>query len=332
MTDIILCISIMFIVIAIILFSYNFYLIYLSYKKIKRFDEYITDEIDSGYSVSDAFIDRYKNTRDNLSKKLLKLKIFNSYSKKYIKYSNKKRLLTNMNYISDKIFIGLLCLFLFIFSSIIKGKTISIYVVISTFIIGFFLLDIYLYINSKRNKKRIDDDISEAIIMMNNAFKTGHSIVQAVKIVSTELDGPIGIQFKKIHDDIKYGLDIETAFRRFAERVDSNDANYISSALSVLNQTGGSIVSIFDSVEKNCVARKKLREELKSVSSQSRFVYHILIFIPPVLVILILLLNSSFFLPLFTTSIGLFTLFFLILIYILYIYIIHKIVYIEVRL
>ena len=332
MTDIILCISIMFIVIAIILFSYNFYLIYLSYKKIERFDEYITDEIDSGYSVSDAFIDRYKNTRDNLSKKLLKLKIFNSYSKKYIKYSNKKRLLTNMNYISDKIFIGLLCLFLFIFSSIIKGKTISIYVVISTFIIGFFLLDIYLYINSKRNKKRIDDDISEAIIMMNNAFKTGHSIVQAVKIVSTELDGPVGIQFKKIHDDIKYGLDIETAFRRFAERVDSNDANYISSALSVLNQTGGSIVSIFDSVEKNCVARKKLREELKSVSSQSRFVYHILIFIPPVLVILILLLNSSFFLPLFTTSIGLFTLFFLILIYILYIYIIHKIVYIEVRL
>ena len=305
---------------------------YNSYKLNKRFNNYTIDYDEKNYSITDILENTYKGLEEKLSKKLIKTHIFDNYSKKYIKYSASKKILTNMNYISKKIFIGLFCLLLLLFDSCFKENTLNIINLLITFLIGFFLYDIYLYIVCKQEHNKIDNDIIESIVIMNNAFKSGKSIIQAINLVSIEMNGKIADEFKRISDDIKMGLDIEEAFKRFSNRINSVEATYLTSSIIVLNKTGGNIISVFNSIEKNALARKRLRDELKSSSSQARFVYHILITIPPVLVMSLLLLNPAYFVTLFTTTIGFLAFVLIILLYILYIIIIKKIVYIEVKL
>jgi len=273
-------------------------------------------------------------TTNKISKILLKSKFLTDYSEKYVKYSSKSRVssIDKMNYITNKIFIGLFCVFLLLFSCFFRTIKIDFYILLLVFLIGFFMLDIYLTVDDKFKKRRIEKDMGQAIVIMNNAFRSGYSIMQAIYLVYKELDGPISTEFKKMYMDITFGLNMEVVFKRFSERVKCVEASYMSTSLAVLNKTGGNIVQVFNSVERNSMVRKKLKDELDSVSASARAVFKILVCIPIFIVGILVVLNPGFFNPLFTTPIGIMCLLLSIIIYVLYIIIIRKIVYVEVKL
>ena len=314
---------------------YRLYKFYRSYVFDKRFGPYSVELlVDDSDSLFDSVTYLYKGIRNKLSKVFIKSKLLVDYSKKYEKYSTKSRVtsIDLMNYISTKLFIGLFCLFLLIFSCMFKYVKLDLYIALLVFLLGFFVLDIYLMIMDKVKINRIERDMGKAIVVMNNAFKSGYSIMQAIYLVYTELDGPISVEFKKMYMDITFGLNMEVVFKRFSERVKCVEASYMSTSLAVLNKTGGNIVQVFNSVERSLMTRKKLKDELDSVSASARAVFKILVCIPLFLVGVLLVLNPSYFVPLLTTPIGVLCLILSILIYILYIFIIKRIVYVEVKL
>ena len=192
-------------------------------------------------------------------------------------------------------------------------------------IIAFFLPDIYLHITFNRKRKRIEDDLLKAIIIMNNAFGSGKNIMQAIEIVKTELDGPIQDEFEKIYLDITYGLSLEVVFKRFYERVRLEDAKYIASSLTLLSKTGGDIIQVFSRLEKTILDKKNLRNELASLTSSSRFVFRFLVILPFIFVLIIFVLNPTYFTPLFSSFLGIMVLIFICILYLLYILVIRKI-------
>ena len=121
-------------------------------------------------------------------------------------------------------------------------------------------------------------------------------------------------------------LNTEVAFERFNQRVNNEEAKYITTSLNVLNRTGGNIVQVFASVERNAFTRKKLKEELKSLSSSANAIFKILVSIPVLLFLTIILMNPSYFNPLFTNPIGILILLLCIVLYVSYIVIIRKVV------
>ena len=54
----------------------------------------------------------------------------------------------------------------------------------------------------KFKKKKIENDMLRAIIIMNNAFKSGKSTIQAVEIASEKLSKPISSEFKRMHQEM----------------------------------------------------------------------------------------------------------------------------------
>ena len=314
---------------------YRLYKFYRSYVFDKRFGPYSVELLEED---SDSLFDNisylYSSIQNRISRVLIKSKLLVDYSKKYEKYSSKSRIssIDLMNYITTKLFIGLFCVLLLLFSCIFKYIKLDLYLILLVFLISFFILDIYLIIVDKIKVNRIEKDMGKAIIVMNNAFKSGYSIMQALYLVYTELDGAISVEFKKMYMDITFGLNMEVVFKRFADRVKCVEASYMSTSLAVLNKTGGNIVQVFNSVERSLMTRKKLKDELESVSASARAMFKMLVCIPIFLVLVLLVLNPRYFLPLLTTPIGLIVLLTSILIYVLYIMIIRRIVYVEVKL
>jgi len=285
-------------------------------------------------SVTDKIILSLKENIQKLSKTLYKLKIFNDYSKKYEKYLDNSKIIRDdpMDYISIKVLSGLGIVILMFVSCILASQTINFFKILASFLMGFFILDAVLISNERYRKKQIEKEMLKAIIIMNNSFKSGLSIMQAIYMVTTELEGPIKDEFKKVYIDLSFGLDMEVVFERFTNRIDTKEAKYIATSLNVLNKTGGNIVQVFASVERNSFTSKKIQEELGALTASASAIFKVLVVIPILLFMLIFVLNPTYFAPLFTDPLGLFLLLLIFVIYISYIIIIRRVMKVKVNL
>ena len=207
----------------------------------------------------------------------------------------------------------------------IQGQVISMFQLLISFAIGFMLLDIGLVIEQRINRKKIENDILKAIIIMNNAFKSGRSIMQAIDLVASELEGPIAEEFKKMSLEISFGLSIENAFRRFSERIQLDEVRYLTASLSILNKTGGNIIKVFSSIEKTLFNQKKLKLELKALTGSSKIIVYVLFVVPLLFIIFISIIDPTYFLPMITTPLGFILTSIILVVYIIYIFVVRKV-------
>ena len=281
-------------------------------------------------SIFEKFYNNYQNIILTMRKYLTRINLFARISKKYEKYIPYGSDIEVIDIISNKLLIGIFFIFIAIFAYVLQGKILSILGLIINFLIGYYLYDIYLIYNQKRRKKIMKNEMLRAIIIMNNAFKSGKSTIQAVEIASNDLPEPIKSEFKKIYLDIKYGLNISTVFERFAKRNDIEEARYLSATLTTLNRTGGNIVKVFNSIEKTLFDKKKLEEELKNSTAGSNLVVKVLLFVPFLFVAVIYFLDPTYFNPLFKSTIGYIILAIIFIMFITYIIILEKIMKVDV--
>lgn len=309
------------------------FLIILLYKYIrsikleKRFSKYSIKSFSSEQSLFDSLYNKYNSFIDTYSSYLSSSNVFTKMGKKYIKYSFifDKKDPNGYKFVFKKIITGFIYLFIVIIFNLIRSTLIKPYQMIIPFVLGFYTLDIIYIYKYAIYRKKIENDMMNAITVMNNAFKSGRSIMQAVLLVSDELKGPIAKEFKKIGLELSYGIEVEDAFKRFSNRVNLSEAVYLTSSLSVLNKTGGNIIKVFDSIEKTLFSKKKLESEYKSLTSSSKMITIVLIFIPIVFTIFIGVINRNYFMPLIEKPLGIVLIVLMIIIYITYIIVVQKV-------
>lgn len=306
---------------------------FITNKKVKRISYYSLEPLkDNSLSISDRVTQKYLLFVKGMRKYVQKSEFLKRWSKryeKYIKYFNRDNVKA-IDFITNKIIIAFVFVILTMFSQVFTLKILGIYDYIINFFVGYFLLDIYLYFNQKKQNKLIANELLRAIIIMNNAFKSGKSILQAIKIASEELPEPICDEFKKMYLDMKFGLSVDTVFDRFAKRVDLEEAVYVSSSLKILNRTGGNIVEVFSSIERTLFDKKKLNEELKNISASPNMIVKILLFVPIVFILLIYILDPTYFSPLFGSPLGYIIIGMIIVMFIIYALLLKRILKIEV--
>lgn len=318
------------IILILIGFCLFFYIVRISiaYDKEQRITRFSINGINTKQpSFTDKVLNFYYKIINHLSKLFKKSKILTDYSKKYEIYVDKASLVKEnaINFISIKFFLSLLCVFITIISDVIRVKYIYLPQLALSFILGFFIYDVFLIFEKKNKYRKLENDLLKAVIIMSNAFKSGRSIVQAIELVILESDGRIKEEFKKIKVDLNYGLDYDVVFNRFAKRLNIEEAYYMSTSLIILNKTGGNISKIFTTIEKSFFDRKKLKDELASATAVSELVFKILVFIPIFIFLVIYILDRTYFMPLFTTVIGRVILILCIIIYVSYIIVVKKI-------
>ena len=290
-------------------------------KKEKRIAYYSLEPLkDASIPLIDKIKNKYLIFVQKNRQILLKIDYFKKKSKKYekyIKYRHRDKI-SAIDFITNKIIIMILFVLLAVISGIFTTG-INILAIVIDIIVGYYLLDIILKIYYKRQTKLIENELLRAIIVMNNAFKSGKSTLQALNIAAKELPEPISDEFKKMYLDMKYGLSVDTVFERFAKRVDLEEAVFLSSSLTILNKTGGNIVEVFSSIEK-----------LKNISASPKMVTRVLLVIPIIFILIIYILNPSYFAPLFSSTLGYMIIITIVLMFIIYVILLNKITKIDV--
>ena len=297
----------MILVIAIVLLLVFLVKIYLSIHTEKRVSPFaMANESLNIVSFTDIIINTFVKLIKFSSKLLSKLVTMKHYAARFDKrlILSEDAYFNSMDYVSFKFYVMFLIQILYIISVAIKVSVFNPYVFLLVSVISFFFVDILIIFVFSRKKKVMEDQLLQAIVIMNNAFKSGKNITQAVNIVQKELPNPIKKEFEIVAKDISYGLDLTVVFSRFANRIKINEAKYITSSLSLLNKTGGNIVTVFNMIERTFYDRLKINNELKSLTAASRFLYHILTYLPFIFIIVIVFFSPDYFMPLISTPVG----------------------------
>lgn len=302
------------------------YLTIRSIRLAKRIENFVVvnDDLET-ISLFDKLIGFGNSIIDKGVKKLKEWKLDKIlYNKKLHENINDK-----LRFIVIRVLTGFTFLFFYIIFSLFGVASFSLILMLLSFMIGLCVPSFIYYVRDKMIKKQIEKDLLKAVSLMNNSFQAGKSIIQSVQNVSKELDGPLANEFDKMYHDMLHGLSFQVAFNRFYDRVKLEEIKYITSALLILNQTGGNIMKVFSSIEKGFYTRRKLDMELKSAIASSKLVFQVLIFMPFLLWIVIGLWNPTYFSVFFESTIGMLLFTIILCIYLIYIIVVRSIMKIE---
>ena len=294
----------------------------------KRIAKFAIEPVyDKSESVFDKFLKAYYKVLRRVRNVISGFVTVKKYSRRYDKYVNiaNRVYKDGLDFVASKILMAFLFIFIAIFSKTIQYQLLKAYEISLPLLAGFFIPDIVYAYSYRRYCSTMENDLLQAIMIMNNAFKSGRSITQAIELVTLELDGPISEQFKKLYMEINLGLSIDDAFRRLQNRIPLEEVSYLTASITILNKTGGNIIKVFTSIEHTLFNKKKLKLELKSLTGSSRIISYMLFAVPILFAVFITLLDSTYFVPFFTTTLGIILLITMIIIYTLYIVFVIKI-------
>lgn len=131
-----------------------------------------------------------------------------------------------------------------------------------------------------RQNKALLMQLPDALDMMARGLKVGHPLSTSIGTVARQMNDPIGTEFGIIHDQVSYGDDLPDAFHEFAERVDLEDAYYLSASIGIQHGTGGDLARVLEVLASVIRGRITMRRKIKAISAEGRASTYILTAVP----------------------------------------------------
>jgi tight adherence protein B len=171
--------------------------------------------------------------------------------------------------------------------------------------IGFFVPPLLVKRAEQQKLKKFNQQLTDALSIISNSLRAGHSFMQAMELVSKEMPDPIGKEFGRTFRDISLGTTLEEALRKLGRRVASDDLDLIITAVLIQRQIGGNLAEIMDNISDTIRDRIRIQGEIKTLTAQGRLSGIVIGLMPLFLIGMMLLLNPEYLLPLFKSSLGL---------------------------
>jgi tight adherence protein B len=169
--------------------------------------------------------------------------------------------------------------------------------------VGFAPIGFALFKRSKRFSK-FQEGLPEALDLMVNALRAGHSLIAAMGLVSRECADPIGSEFRACFEEQNYGLEMKTAFDNMIARVPIQDLKIVATAIMIQKESGGNLAEVLDKTSHVIRERFRLKREILTHTAQGRLTGIILTLLPVGLGTVLYFINPAFMSLLWTTEIG----------------------------
>lgn len=162
--------------------------------------------------------------------------------------------------------------------------------------------------------KRISAQLPDALDLMARALRAGHPLSASIGTVAETMPDPIGTEFGIMVDQISYGDELVTAFKKLAERNPSEDFQYLAVSIAIQHGTGGNLGRVLGVLAGVMRGRIMMRRKIKSMSAEGRISAWILSSIPFLMVGLNSIITPSYygdvvqdplFMPLALVALGL---------------------------
>ncbi len=131
-----------------------------------------------------------------------------------------------------------------------------------------------------RRRSQLLQQFPDALAMIVRAIRVGIPVMEAIRIVSRESESPTAGEFARLVDMIAIGSTLEDGVTELARRSGLPEYRFFATALSLQNQTGGTLSETLENLADVIRKRAGLKARGKALTSESRASAVILAILP----------------------------------------------------
>ncbi len=122
-------------------------------------------------------------------------------------------------------------------------------------------------------KKRGSDftnKFPDAIELLVRGLRSGLPVTETLGVVSSEVPGPVGEEFKLVTDRIRVGRTMEEALQETADRLNTPEFSFFCITLAIQRETGGNLAETLSNLADVLRKRAQMKLKIKAMSSESK--------------------------------------------------------------
>ncbi|WP_075618569.1 type II secretion system F family protein [Paenisporosarcina indica] len=155
---------------------------------------------------------------------------------------------------------------------------------------------------ARKNKKKqmLVEQLPEICRILANSTRSGMTLNQGIQLVSQEISEPAKSEFKRLAHELSLGIDFNAAIRSMEKRVEDKEFQLFTATMLIQKKAGGNLYAVLDEMSQTLEERKLLKQEIKTMTAEQRYISYIVPVIPIFLVLMMNNIIEGFLDPLFT--------------------------------
>jgi len=156
----------------------------------------------------------------------------------------------------------------------------------------------------QRRLRKFEENFPEALDLLGRAVRAGHAFTTGLEMIAKESAEPVAGEFRATFEEQNFGLPLRDALLNMTERVPLVDVRFFVTALLIQKETGGNLAEILDGLARVIRDRFRIYREVRTRTAQGRLTAAILISLPPVMMLLLEIINPRYMNVLFEDPAG----------------------------
>jgi tight adherence protein B len=161
-----------------------------------------------------------------------------------------------------------------------------------------------LRVRARQRAERLSQALPEALQLLAQGIRSGHSLQQSLEMVARETPEPLGGEFARLVQALRVSVPLEEALQECARRIGTREAELLATAVTVQRQVGGNLADVLDRIQDTLRERLRVEGEVRALTAQGRLSGAVIGSLPPGLALLASILDPGFLAPLFDTGTG----------------------------
>jgi len=146
----------------------------------------------------------------------------------------------------------------------------------------------------KRRVNKFNSNFPDAIELMVRGLRSGLPITETLGIVSSEIPGPVGLEFRAVSDKMKIGRTMEAALQETSDRLGTAEFQFFVITLAIQRETGGNLAETLSNLADVLRKRGQMKLKIKAMSSESKASAYIVGSLPFIVFTLVYTINPTY--------------------------------------
>ena len=146
--------------------------------------------------------------------------------------------------------------------------------------------------------------LPDMLQLLGATLRSGFSILQGLDTVAVQLPDPMGKEMRHVVAEARLGRPLASALDEVAQRVKSEDFEWVVSAIGIQREVGGNLSELLDIVADTMNARSRLRQEAHTLTAEGRIGAIVISLLPIAIGVFIYGTNRTYLDPLLHTGLG----------------------------
>ncbi|QNE04899.1 type II secretion system F family protein [Croceicoccus marinus] len=153
------------------------------------------------------------------------------------------------------------------------------------------------FIVGRQIKKRLamfNARFPDGIDLLVRGLRSGLPVTETLAVVSTEIPGPVGEEFKAITDRVKVGKSLDDSLQETADRLDIPEFKFFCISLAIQRETGGNLAETLANLADVLRKRIQMRLKIRAMSSEAKASAYIVGALPFLVFTIVYILNPEY--------------------------------------